>query len=43
MIPCELYGCLYNEDGRCGYENATLKFPCYCACQEEDIVGNAEE
>lgn len=43
MFECELYGCLYNEDGRCNYENATLKFPYVCACREEDIVGNAEE
>ena len=43
MAECELYGCLYNEDGRCKYDNAILKFPYARACDEEDIVGNAEE
>lgn len=43
MNKCELYGCLYNEDGYCQYDNATLKFPYVRVCDEEDIRGNAEE
>ena len=43
MAQCELYGCLYNEDGHCNYDNANLKFPCARACNEEDIVGDMEE
>ena len=42
-MECELYGCLYNEDGFCGYDNANLKFPYAMACYDQDIVGDMEE
>ena len=42
MTECELYGCLYNEDGRCGYDNATLKFPYARACHQEIVEASME-
>lgn len=38
MDQCELYGCPYNEDGCCKYDDATLKFPYAMACREKDFV-----
>ena len=29
---CDLYSCQYNNDGRCGYKEATIKNPSTCAC-----------
>lgn len=37
-MECELYGCIYNEDGRCVYENSSLKFPYARACNDEDFI-----
>lgn len=37
MAQCELYGCWYNEDGICNYNNANIKMPSARACNEEDM------
>ena len=34
-MECELRGCLYNDDGYCGYNSAELKIPYAKACYEE--------
>lgn len=34
---CELYGCIYNNDGECEYKNATIQNPYYQACYESDF------
>lgn len=34
--PCELYGCIYNEDGRCGFDSAPIQIPSSCACYDND-------
>ena len=33
---CDLYSCQYNNDGRCGYKEATIKNPNVCACNACD-------
>ena len=34
--PCELYGCIYNEDGNCGYDSSAIKIPSACACYDNE-------
>lgn len=29
---CDFYGCIYNDDGKCGYDKATIKNPYVCGC-----------
>lgn len=45
MDECKYFGCLYNKDGCCNYDNAPLQFPCARACHQEDmdIVGDMGE
>lgn len=37
MKSCELYGCIYNEDGICKYNEAPIKVEYAQACHEEFI------
>lgn len=37
IMPCDLFGCPYNEDGACGYNKASIKIREARACYEEDI------
>lgn len=39
---CELYGCIYNEDGECCYADATLKVESAKACNEHDYDNRCE-
>lgn len=32
---CTLYGCLYNKNGQCRYDTASIKIPYYQACKDE--------
>lgn len=43
MDKCEYFGCSYNEDGCCNYDNAVLKFPAERACHDIDIAGDMGE
>lgn len=43
MNECEYFGCLYNEDGKCGYSSAPLQFPSCRACHDIDIRGDMGE
>ena len=36
-MECELYGCIYNEDGSCAYNRAPIQIREARACYEEDI------
>ena len=35
--PCNLYGCIYNKEGKCGYDSASIKIPSACACNDRDF------
>lgn len=32
---CLYFGCIYNEDGICKYDESDIKIPFYCACYDE--------
>lgn len=32
LVDCNLYGCIYNDDGACGYRRADLQIPYMRAC-----------
>ena len=34
-MPCELFGCVYNDDGYCNYNNAKIKVSQARACYDE--------
>lgn len=36
-MHCELFGCIYNDDGECMYNQAPIKIREARACYEEDI------
>lgn len=36
-MECNLYGCIYNDDGYCRYNNAAIQIREARACYEEDI------
>ena len=40
---CDLFGCQYNEDGVCNWENATIKMSCARACDSKTDPYNTEE
>lgn len=42
MYECDLYGCLYNDNGECNFRNATIKEPYYQACRDEYDNGDYE-
>ena len=42
MDKCTYLGCLYNEDGYCNYDNASIKYFYARVCTENDIVGDME-
>lgn len=37
MKSCELYGCIYNENGICKYHAASVKLEYAQACHEDFI------
>lgn len=41
-MNCELYGCMYNDDGRCIYDASNIKIPRSCACYDDDCVDDLE-
>ena len=36
-LPCDLFGCYYNEDGICAYNKSEIRIREARACYEEDI------
>lgn len=42
MIPCELYGCWYNEDGVCAYNKSDIRIRSARACYEDDIEADLD-
>lgn len=40
MEDCDLFGCLYNEDGKCTYKDAVIQEPFYQACR--DLYDNGD-
>lgn len=37
IFDCELFGCVYNEDGTCRYCGSDIRIPEARACYEEDF------
>ena len=38
-MSCELFGCMYNDDGRCIYDTSSIKIEYACACYDDEHYG----
>lgn len=43
MNNCDLHGCIYNEDGVCGYADADIQIPYNQACRDNETWSDEED
>ena len=43
MNECDLYGCVYNDDGECCYDNSDIKVFSQTACNDKYYDNDIEE